>query len=1094
MKLSRLSKKLVTATAIGALAISAQPVWAKKKQDAETSATVDDPKSGKKDSERNGGRKSTPQLTTDTVDQSTDTTEPVSDEPVLLDTDTTISTDLSFDTTTSDPLFDTSSSDPSLDTSLPTEFDTTEPSIDLSSLTSIGDGSGTLDGRALNPLGGRIRTFAGDVDSLGGRIRAFEGSLEPFIGRIRSFEGEVDAMGGRIRSFEGDIDPYKGNIRTFWGDLTPAEGELDPKVGRIRTFSDEFLLQASDILAHWNGSDTDALKLAMQALFDQGEAQWGEQVTAQTQLSFEDGFANDFFAKWGVDPNSLEGIEEWDAFKRQAFLLDWYDNLLNFSGMDQVDHWMNAVNWTPTVTQIQSGGFAPTIGLIDFFVPADADIADRVVYSGGYDTVDDMHGAAVGSLIASPHDGRGVMGIAPNSRIAAYNPFDETRTASWADVEAGIAAVRDRGADVINLSLGVEGYTLPSEWRDVFVNQPDNWIQQTIYVIAAGNDGISQTEDIVFDGAVDTSFIVVGSIDPNREISAFSNRPGTACLTEGGACLNDTPFDKNDPNADSSYLGESGLLMNRFIVAPGEMILVSDGHGGVTRYSGTSFAAPLVSGAIALIHERWPWLRSHPKDVAKAILESAQDLGAPGVDPIYGHGLLDIEASQSALDFNALTYYLKDSKASEWQAGKQVSASTLLADGFQTSWATDDMYFTAFERLVNSFRDFQIPLSERLFNSSVMGVSFQTYMYDRFVAWVGGTDGIASERVAFSDMVRSQPVPLRNGLQLSMSSRLEPIEAKRNVSAMKMHSTVEMAAPDNSFAVTFGYGDAAAILGGQANLARNDDYNPASGGANPLLGFASGGSHVAMRAQVVEGLDVSFGFTERDGLLEDDLANSGFAPGDEFLIRQRGAYQANAMTMRVSYTVNDVMKLSATVTSLNEEDAFHGVRSLETSDFGSGTRSNGLTIAADFDLGSGVSVFGSATAARSRSADDAALRLANARSTSFQAGVAKRGVFTGSDDLRITFAQPMALVRGSINFEQVAVVDRNTGEIGVVTESFDIVPEGPRRLVAEGLYRTSMLGGSSEFSLFARAELRPAANLDDATPNLMTGARFRIPF
>ena len=100
---------------------------------------------------------------------------------------------------------------------------------------------------------------------------------------------------------------------------------------------------------------------------------------------------------------------------------------------------------------------------------------------------------------------------------------------------------------------------------------------------------------------------------------------------------------------------------------------MSDGHGGVTRYSGTSFAAPLVSGAIALMYERWPWLRAYPKDVAKAILESAQDLGAPGVDPVYGHGLLDIEASQSALDLNDLVYYLKDSRASEWQAGKQVS-------------------------------------------------------------------------------------------------------------------------------------------------------------------------------------------------------------------------------------------------------------------------------------------------------------------------------------------------------------------------------------------------------------------------------------
>lgn len=74
--------------------------------------------------------------------------------------------------------------------------------------------------------------------------------------------------------------------------------------------------------------------------------------------------------------------------------------------------------------------------------------------------------------------------------------------------------------------------------------------------------------------------------------------------------------------------------MNRFIVAPGEMILVSDGQGGVTRYSGISFAAPLVAGTVSLIQDRWPWLTDHPKDVTNIIFKSAKDLGAPGIDPV----------------------------------------------------------------------------------------------------------------------------------------------------------------------------------------------------------------------------------------------------------------------------------------------------------------------------------------------------------------------------------------------------------------------------------------------------------------------------
>ena len=56
----------------------------------------------------------------------------------------------------------------------------------------------------------------------------------------------------------------------------------------------------------------------------------------------------------------------------------------------------------------------------------------------------------------------------------------------------------------------------------------------------------------------------------------------------------------------------------------------------------------MVSGAIALIHDRWPWLKNFPHETVDIILESAKDLGAPGTDAVYGRGLLDVEASPVA--------------------------------------------------------------------------------------------------------------------------------------------------------------------------------------------------------------------------------------------------------------------------------------------------------------------------------------------------------------------------------------------------------------------------------------------------------------
>ena len=436
--------------------------------------------------------------------------------------------------------------------------------------------------RPITAMGGPLSSYgsnvagAGGVDPMRGRIRSFEGDLGPHIGRIRSFQGMIDPSHGRIRSFEGDIDPYSGPIQTFWGSMMPTGGELDPKVGRIRSFNDTFLPSSSGISAAWTLAEQTRNYSEVLTLLDrmmaETQAQWQDQTRLQANTDFVTGVRQPFLNKWKVDLSNPASIAGWDQFGRQTFLLDWYDTVLGYSGMDRTDHWMNAVRWTPALTQNQGGGSQAVIGLIDFFAANDADVRSKVIYSGGYTGVNNAHGAAVGSLIVASHDGRGIMGIAPRAKVAAYNPFDSTMTASWADVRRGITAVGSRGASVINLSLGVSGSTLPAEWRDVFrTSSIDTFKDRTIYVIAAGNDGVAQTRNINMEGALDSTFIVVGSVDPYGRISAFSNTPGTACITLGSTCENTQAWNSDDPRfATSDYLKQSGLLMNRFIVAPGE--------------------------------------------------------------------------------------------------------------------------------------------------------------------------------------------------------------------------------------------------------------------------------------------------------------------------------------------------------------------------------------------------------------------------------------------------------------------------------------------------------------------------------------------
>jgi subtilisin family serine protease len=933
--------------------------------------------------------------------------------------------------------------------------------------------------RPIIALGGTLASYgqnagtAGGINPLKGRIRTFTGDLAPHLGMVSGLAGPIDPSKGRIRTFEGDIDPFKGRIRTFWGDLTPVTGELDPKIIQISSFTNSFLPASQAIIASWtvaqtSGNFSDVIARLNQ-LLAASKQQWEDEVTAQTGEDFTTIVANPFLAKWKVNlanPSTLAGL---DAFDRSMFLLDWYDTVMNFSGMDRYDHWMNAVRWTPALTQVQGGGSKAVIGLIDFFAANDPDVRSKVIYSGGYQNVDNAHGAAVGSLIVASHDGRGVMGIAPRAQIAAFNPFDHTFTASWRDVERGITEVGQRGASVINLSLGVPGFTLPAEWRDVFRrSEIDGFKDRTIYVIAAGNDGSTQRANIEMNDALDSTFLIVGSVDPFGQISAFSNRPGTACITDGGVCKNTSAWNPNDPYFQTAdYLKESGLLMNRFLVAPGELLLVSDGKGGVTRMSGTSFAAPLVSGAIALIQDRWPWLKNHPRDVAKIILESAQDLGAPGVDPIYGHGLLDIAAAQSALDFSKLKYYLVDQGQLT-----EISASTLRSSGVNPIWSSQNLYFSAFEKIDSAERDFLIPLSSRLFGGNVDGRMFQKHMFDLFMAWVSNSGATGGGKfVSLTDTPSVSLGGVGGAWSIAMRGGFRTVDTRFGFNT-RMNSSIRVAAPDDKVSFAFGFGESAVALAGNGAMQMASDFDPLTGGNDPLLGFASGRSHMAARFKLTRNLTVGVGFSEE---FRDIDVEFGFMRQSPELFEQQrmlGDYAASATNVRVDYAMNSSTNIGLSLTQLDEQDALLGVRSLVREDFGGGGVSRSATLSADTLIGETFQLFGSATVAQSQTGGNASLRLENVTSTAWQAGFAKQKLLGSQDNLRFSIAQPLQVERGVMEFQSVGVVNRETGERGIITQRADIAQPETRRFRAEAHYGAPIMKGSGQVTMFSSYELR----------------------
>ncbi len=127
--------------------------------------------------------------------------------------------------------------------------------------------------------------------------------------------------------------------------------------------------------------------------------------------------------------------------------------------------------------------------------------------------------------------------------------------------------------------------------------------------------------------------------------------------------------DSNNPSALASYSNACGIAANYCLAAPGDVI-VSGKDDTATKMSyfivrGTSLAAPQVSGAAALVWQAYPYFNNDL--VRQTLLGTADDLGAPGVDAVFGYGELDVgRAVNGPMQFNWGNVTVNFTGASSW--------------------------------------------------------------------------------------------------------------------------------------------------------------------------------------------------------------------------------------------------------------------------------------------------------------------------------------------------------------------------------------------------------------------------------------------
>jgi hypothetical protein len=177
--------------------------------------------------------------------------------------------------------------------------------------------------------------------------------------------------------------------------------------------------------------------------------------------------------------------------------------------------------------------------------------------------------------------------------------------------------------DIINMSWGID------DWEN-----PDS----------ANEIGVTNLSWVISQYQIDPTILLTKAVSNAETPVSWDCTDLSSCGAHEMAMLRTIPDQTilvGAINADRELTSQkAGLMKDHYIVA--------DGTGVFGTY-GTSFAAPKVAGAAAILMHKFPSLQRNPKNTKEVLLKTADDLGAPGVDDIYGHGELNLKSALSPI-------------------------------------------------------------------------------------------------------------------------------------------------------------------------------------------------------------------------------------------------------------------------------------------------------------------------------------------------------------------------------------------------------------------------------------------------------------
>ena len=275
--------------------------------------------------------------------------------------------------------------------------------------------------------------------------------------------------------------------------------------------------------------------------------------------------------------------------------------------------------------------------------------SDRIS-SGGYDYVTSTdgvttdgngHGTHVSGIIAAKKDGTGMHGVAYEATIVPFKITNSSGAVITTDAQTADAfsLATASGARILNNSWGsstaitaISKASLDASIPLALAQAQTSVNAGAVFVWAASNDGRAQPSYQAglpyYYPDLKAGWLAVMAVDLTGAEPAYSNRCGVAatwCLAAPGG-------------SDTESTGGVYSTYN---------------DGSYKRLSGTSMAAPHVSGALAALKSRFPNLSYH--QIRDRLLTTANRTGAYADSTIYGQGLMDLNGAASPVGVTMLT-------------------------------------------------------------------------------------------------------------------------------------------------------------------------------------------------------------------------------------------------------------------------------------------------------------------------------------------------------------------------------------------------------------------------------------------------------